>query len=354
MAAHFDPDAPADAHAGVFGLPHHFDSAACALLPVPFDATTSYRGGTSAGPHAIREASMQVDLHDLVFGPVHEAGIFMADASSDIQSLSRRARRLAAPIIDRGGAGADDAGYVREIDAAGERVNELTRSFCAKTFERGKIPGIVGGDHSCAYGAIEAACAQHADKPGGFGVLQVDAHLDLREAYEGFRWSHASVMHNVVRNLEGVKRLVAVGIRDIGRAELSAVSDSGGRIVAHFDQDWWRRLDGREPFRSLAMEAIEKLPKHVHVSFDIDGLDPALCPNTGTPVPGGLSFQQATCLLETLARSGRVITSFDLCEVRPGEGGGDVWDAAVGARTLYRLCGAACMSQDRLEHQSWS
>jgi len=345
----FDPDAPAGPHAGVFGLPHHFENAACVLAPLPFDATTSYRAGAADGPHAIREASGQVDLEDPVFGAVYEAGIFMADSSRDIRSLSAKARSLAAPIIERGGAGPRDAGYVREIDGAGERVNELARSFCEKAFEREKIPGIVGGDHACAYGAIAASAARFGKEEGGFGVLQIDAHLDLRDAYEGFQWSHASVMHNVATRLEDVARIVCVGVRDVGRREMEMVGASGERLIAHFDHDWWRRLDEGESFRSLAARAVEALPRRVHVSFDIDGLDPSLCPHTGTPVPGGLTHQQATCLLETLAACGRRVVSFDLCEVRPGPGQEDVWDAAVGARVLYRLCGAALLSQGRID-----
>ncbi|MGB3969170.1 MAG: arginase family protein, partial [Planctomycetota bacterium] len=204
----------------------------------------------------------------------------------------------------------------------------------AALFAAGKIPGIVGGDHSVPFGAIAAAAERHP----GLGILHVDAHADLRVAYEGFRWSHASIMDNVLRDVPGVQRLVQVGIRDFGGQELAAITGSGGRVVTHFDLQWQRRRFAGTTFDALCREAIDALPRTVWISFDIDGLDPALCPHTGTPVPGGLQFAEAAHLIGVLAQSGRRIVGFDLVEVAPGD---DEWDANVGARLLYKLCGAA-------------
>src|SRR5690606_7157725 len=203
-----------------------------------------------------------------------------------------------------------------------------------------RLPGIVGGDHSVPFGAIRAAA--EALRP--LGLLHVDAHADLRPAYEGFRWSHASILHNVVGELPGVERIVQVVVRDFSEQELRAIHDSDGRVVTWFGLDWRRRLLEGERLGDLLDQVLAPLPERVWVTFDVDGLEPALAPHTGTPVPGGLTFDEACLLLERLARSGRQVIGFDLCEVAPGEAG-DEWDAIVGARLLYKLCGAALVTR---------
>lgn len=339
----FDPNAPAQTGSGIFGLPHTRREARVVLLPVPFDATTSYGGGTSAGPGAIVAASMQVDLYDRQFGRVYERGIWMEPVNASIVELSREARRLAVPVIEKGGAGPEDAQTVSKVDAAGEELNAWVHSETAKVLAEGRVPGLVGGDHSTPFGAIRA-CAEHAAAKGeSLGILHVDAHMDLREAFEGFRWSHASIMYNVMSQIPEVSRLIQVGIRDFGEGELDVTIEQGKRITAHYDSDWAEEMAGGTPFMDLAARAIAELPKLVYISFDIDGLDPSLCPHTGTPVPGGLSFNQAVLLLKALKDSGRTVVGFDLVEVCPGPGAGEggvpEWDANVGARMLYKLCG---------------
>lgn len=344
----FDPNAAAALDSGIFGLPHTRDNARIVLLPVAFDATTSYGGGASAGPEAILAASAQVDLFDHQFGRIYEAGIFMMEPDSQIAESSLIARRLAEPIITKGHAEPNDADAVKRIDAACETVNEHTHAVFAHLLREGRIPGLVGGDHSTPFGAIRA-CAEHvaglSDGSAGLGVLQIDAHMDLREAFEGFAWSHASIMWNVLERIKGVSRLAQVGIRDYCEAEVEYARAQGGRVVTSFDFDWFSRMARGEFLLDLCREALDSLPRHVYVSFDIDGLDPALCPHTGTPVPGGFSFNGVSVLLQALAESGRVIVGFDLNEVSPGPDGADEWDANVGARALYKLCGAALRSQ---------
>lgn len=340
----FDPDAAAKPGSGIFGLPFTREESRLVLVPVPFDATTSYGGGAAGGPGAILAASAQVDLFDLQFGRVYEPGIFMEPIDESIRESSRRARALAAPIIEQGGVEPGDPAHrraIEQVNEAGEAVNRFVYERFSRILREGRIPGLVGGDHSTPFGAIRA-CAEHvgADS-GGLGVLQIDAHMDLRDAFEGFAWSHASIMFNVLRHVPGVRRLVQVGIRDFGEGEQAIARASDGRVVTHFDLDWSRRLMRGEKFEALCEEAVGALPKNVYVSFDIDGLDPALCPRTGTPVPGGLSFHQVAVLLETLARSGRRLAGFDLNEVSPSGVEGDEWDANVGARALYKLCGTA-------------
>ena len=331
----FDPNAQAASDSGIFGLPCKESESAIVLVPVPFAATVSYGGGAERGPDAVLAASRQVDLYDLQFGRIYERGIHLLAADPTLLPSHERARAL----VERRLAEPDkaDAAATAAIDAAGAHVNTVVRRETARILADGRIPGIVGGDHSVPYGAIAACAERHSD----LGVLHVDAHADLRESYEGFRWSHASIMDNVLRDVPGVQRLVQVGIRDFCEQEFSAIQRAKGRIVTHFDLEWQRRRFLGATFDSLCREAVEALPKHVYVSFDIDGLDPALCPHTGTPVPGGLQFAEAVHLIETLVRSGRRIVGFDVVEVAPGE---TEWDANVGARLLYKLCGAALQS----------
>lgn len=334
--ATFDPNAAAAPDSGVFGLPHTPDEAAVVLLPIPFEATTSYGGGAVDGPRAILEASRQVDLFDIETGRVYERGIAMIEEPASIRALNDEAKELARPIVAAGGVGEDPvllnaAKRVNEISA---QVNEWAYQHTKAWLDRGKIVGAVGGDHSVSFGVIKA----HAEKYKGLGLLHLDAHADLREAYEGFTFSHASIFHNVMTRIPEVGKLVQVGIRDLGDAEHQMIETSKGRIVTHFDAHLaQKRFDG-VPWNKIVAEIVEALPKHVYLTFDIDGLDPVLCPHTGTPVPGGLSFPEATALIAGVVKSGRKIVGFDLTEVAPDPDGGE-WDGNVGARLLYKMIG---------------
>ncbi len=341
----FDPNAAAPPDAGVFGLPHGPADALVVLIPVPFDATTSYRKGAADAPAAILEASKQVDLFDLETGRPYEVGIAMVGPDGDLARWNAEARDLAQKILDVGG----ELGGDPVLEAALARVNEISARVDERVYqgarrwlEAGKIVGVVGGDHAIPFGTIRA----HAERWPGLGVLHFDAHADLRDAYEGFARSHASIMHNVLAELPEVQRLVQLGVRDLCEQEYAAIEGSGGRVRSFFDVDLARARRDGEPFSKLAARIAEALPERVYVSFDIDALDPALCPHTGTPVPGGLSFHEASAVLEAVVRSGRTIVGFDLNEVAPGDGDDD-WDANVGARVLYKLVGWTLVSQGR-------
>lgn len=332
----FDPDAAGQPGSGIFGLPSTRAEARVVLMPVPFDATTSYGGGAAQGPEAILRASVQVDLYDLRLGRIYERGIFMEESDPRLREASAAARALAIPIIEKGGVGPGDEKSLARIDAAGELVNNVTYERTASVLREGKVPGLVGGDHSTPFGAIRA-CAEHA---GELGILHIDAHMDLRPAFEGFAWSHASILHNVLTRLPQVSGVVQIGIRDFGEGEMDFAVEQGRRVAVHYDQDWADAMARGESFADLVAGALRKLPESVYVTFDIDALDPSLCPHTGTPVPGGLSFAQAGHVIHALQQSGRRIVGFDLVEVCPGPDPQEPeWDANVGARVLYKLCG---------------
>lgn len=337
----FDPNAASGADSGLFGLPHGPEDSAIHVLGVPFEATTSYRGGTAHGPEAVLAASRQIDLFDLRFGKPYESGIWMAPLEGRFHAWNAAARALTEPIIEKGGAEDSDAGAVARINEIGDEINASVRAFFDERLSGGresKLPVLLGGDHSTPFGAI-AACA---DRYPGLAVLQFDAHADLRPAFEGFRWSHASIMHNVLQEIGNVSRIVQVGIRDLCEQEYEELRGPSP-VTALFEADLDRaRFDGRT--RALARETLMGLPDDIYISFDIDALDPTLCPNTGTPVPGGLRWDELMVWLEELRQSGKRVVGLDLNEVSPGPDGdpeGTSWDAIVGARLLYRLIGAA-------------
>jgi agmatinase len=339
----FDPSGPAAEGSGIYGLPHSPAEAEVVLIPVPFDATTSYKPGAADGPRAILEASRQVDLYDHETGRPYERGIALLDEHEEIRAWNREARAAAERVIAKGGVDPADpelAAAGALVDERSARVNHFVRATAERWLDAGKIVGAIGGDHAAPFGAIEA----HAARFPGLGVLHLDAHADLRTAYEGFAWSHASIMDNVVRRIPGVARLVQIGIRDLSEEESAAIAGSGGRIVTFFDADLATERMAGVPYAAQLDRVVSSLPANVYLSFDIDGLDPALCPHTGTPVPGGLSFHEASALVARVAHSGRRIVGFDLCEVAPGPEG-DQWDGNVGARLLYKMIGWALRSR---------
>ena len=333
----YDPNEPPPADAGLFGLPFTPEEAELVVVPVPWDATTSYRPGTAKGPAAIRTASHQLDLYDLDLGEPWRAGIAMLPIPEEISALNAAARADAERVIEVGGRVAGNAELgkaLSRVNEAGVKLNEHVYQAVDRQLRQGKRVAVLGGDHSVPFGAIKRHAEDHED----LAVLHIDAHADLRDAYEGFEWSHASIMHNVVKKIPHLTKLVQVGIRDFSKGEADFISASAGRIVTHFDWRLAERKADGATWTELCDEIIEVLPNWVYVSFDVDGLDPAFCPGTGTPVPGGLSFNEACLLIKRVVESGVTIVGFDLNEVAPGADGGE-WDANVGARLLYKLCG---------------
>lgn len=337
----FDPNSAGNEDAGIFGLRCSPQESAVVLIPVPFDATTSYRPGAANGPRAILQASCQVDLFDVETGIPFSSGIALLPEADEIKAWNKTARTAAERAM---GCRADEKARAGDLACVNElcgRVNERLHDEVAKRLDAGKLVGTVGGDHGCVYGAIAA----HAEHYPELGILHIDAHADLRHAYDGFEWSHASIMYNVCQRHPSVVRLVQVGVRDLCEEEREYIAASAGRIQTYYDAELMRGFFEGAPWAEQVTHIIEGLPEQVYVSFDIDGLDPSLCPNTGTPVPGGLSFNQAGYLLGAVVRSGRRIVGFDLVEVAPGPAG-DEWDGNVGSRILYKLIGWALKSQN--------
>lgn len=350
---HFNPDG-AGAPGTLFGLPFDPNNARLIIIPVPWEVTVSYAAGCAKGPEAVLKASSQVDLYQKDIPDAWKYGIALLPFPEKTARLSDSLRREAEAYIrklEQGEIAEDSpeaAEIIARIDTGCAEMNAWVQSEAAAWRSKGKTVALLGGDHSTPLGLIRDLAAAHQH----FGILQIDAHADLREAYEGFEYSHASIMYNALK-LPEVSKLVQVGIRDFCESEAKMIRDSGGRIETYFYPDLAARCFNGENRNDLFREIIEKLPKKVYISFDIDGLDPKLCPNTGTPVPGGFEFEEVNYLLTLLAASGREIIGFDLNEVSPGS---DVdaldhndWDGNVGARLLYRMCNLMGVSRGELK-----
>lgn len=335
----FDPNSIGISSNNIFGLPTNEDNAKLIILPIPWEVTVSYRNGTSKAPEKIAEASYQVDLCDLDAMNYWKEGYYMPEPNKDIIKKNDFLRHCAELIISNlseGNATIDNQQLSRklnEINKGGLELKEMIRAQALELYSRGKYVALLGGDHSTPLGLMMAAGEHY----GNFGILQIDAHADLRDAYEGFTYSHASVMFNALKEIPQLTKLVQVGIRDFCDEEYDIMTNNN-RVKTFFDNDIKNRMYEGETWKSICNDIVEQLPQQVYISFDIDGLDPKLCKNTGTPVQGGFETEQVQYLFKKVVESGRRIIAFDLNEVSCGEDSQDSIDASIGARILYRMC----------------
>lgn len=330
----FNPNDIGIPNGNFFGLPYTVGESETVLLPVTWDVTTSYASGTAKGPQAMLDASLQIDLFDELVPQVWKRKIATLPFNGEIENMNGRGRAMAEQVMESLAKGEDPAGLIHkvsEVNSLSERLNEYVYSTCRQYLDEGKRVGVVGGEHSVPFGYIMALAERYQD----FGILHIDAHADLRRAYEGFTYSHASIMYNVLDRIPQVSRICQVAVRDFCSDEYDIMC-SDGRVRSFTDRALHRDKFLGKSWDSICGNIIGVLPEKVYISFDIDGLSASLAPNTGTPVPGGLSFREVDYLLEKLSLSGREVIGFDLCEVAPGSEG--EWDANVGSRVLFRLC----------------
>jgi agmatinase len=330
----YDPSGIGVDNGNLLGLPFDYDSANIIVFGVPWEVTVSYGAGTAAGPQAVLDASRQLDLFDFDNPDGWKQGIFMAEIPQSIQQKSDELRQDATRIIQHmeQGEQVEDSPELVEllqtVNQEGEAVNQWLFEQSQTALKQGKRVAVIGGDHSVPLGNLRAIAQHHPN----FGILHIDAHADLREAYEGFEFSHASIMFNALK-LPQLSKLVQVGIRDLSHDEVKLIQQSNGRVSAYYDPMLKQKLYSGASWLEICKQIVAELPQQVYISFDVDGLDPKLCPNTGTPVPGGLELEQTFCLFREVIHSGRQIIGFDVVEVGDAE-----WDGNVGARIVYKLC----------------
>jgi agmatinase len=219
---------------------------------------------------------------------------------------------------------------LKEVNEGCAWMNKWVYESAKSLLNKNKQVGLLGGDHSIAFGLIKALAERNPE----FGILQIDAHCDLRKSYEGLDNSHGSIMYNVLENIPEVSKLVQLGIRDYCEAEWNYICNSEHRVITYFEKELKERHYEGDTWSHISDEIISQLPQKVYISYDVDGLDPKLCPHTGTPVPGGFDLEQLNFIFRKIRNSGRQIIGFDLCETGTSSNG---WDENVGSRILFKL-----------------
>lgn len=330
---------------GIFGLPFTAEESETIVIPVPWEATVSYHSGTAQGPQAILEASYQVDLFDPFLTDAWKYGIYYEKPNPKIFQKSNTTRKKVEKylkLLDKPKQEKFKKQLLKEINSECEWMNATVKKTTAHYLQQNKLVVLLGGDHSTPFGFIQSA-AEHF---GNFSLLQIDAHADLRKAYQGFQYSHASIMYNVLEQIDGVEKLVQVGIRDYCEEEYSFIQQHN-KVKTFFDKDIKHNMYRGDSWDRICNRIVKELGDKVYVSFDIDGLNPKLCPNTGTPVAGGFETDEVLYLLEKIVLSGRKIIAFDLNEVAPAKD--NDWDANVAARLLYRMINIAQKSRHNIK-----
>jgi len=328
--AAFDLNEPA-LNENLFGLPFEKEECDIHVLPAPWEVTVSYGAGTAEGPACITEASSQVDLYDERYPNGWQRGIWMHEVDATWATKNEALRAEAASYIQSYEQEAIDEGTTEQL----EHINSVCGQFhhwvyeqSAQILKQGKRLILLGGDHSTSLGALRASKEHYGD----FGILQIDAHADLRPAYEGFTYSHASIMWNALQE-DLASQLTIVGLRDYCHQEAEFIAKDD-RVTAFTEHGMRKVMFDGQTWSRVVRNIIDTLPENIYLSVDIDGFDPSLCPNTGTPVPGGLTLSEFLYLLDAILATGRKIIGADLVEVAPGN---DEWDANVGARVLYAI-----------------
>lgn len=290
----FDPNSAGNPNNNIFGLPFSEEDARLVLLPIPWEVTVSFGSGTARSAEQIMRASLQVDLFDPDIPDGWKQGFFLKEPDRKILLKSDYLRKEAELYIDyisKGDAVENNqfmCKTLKEVNEGGYFLNNWVYQQAKYLLDKNKIVGLLGGDHSTPLGFMKAIGEKHGD----FGILQIDAHCDLREAYEGFVYSHASIMYNALKEIPQLQKLVQVGIRDYSLGEQQFILQNAERIRTYFEREIRERRFEGETFKKISEEIIQQLPDKVYISFDIDGLDPKLCPNTGTPVPGGFQTEE--------------------------------------------------------------
>lgn len=269
-----------------------YEEAKAVIIPVPYDGTTSYRSGTREGPMAIIIASRNVETYDIELEcePLNNGVHTLSELEPDMR------------------------GPEETVNAVENVVNEVLKS--------GKLPVMLGGEHSLTFGAVKAAARKFSPE---FSVLQLDAHADLRDSYESTPFSHASVMRRVIN----IAPITQVGIRNVSAGEIDFIKAS-----RHDNIFWDHEISCDET--SWISDVIDTLKENVYVTIDLDAFDPAIMPAVGTPEPGGMTWRQAVKLFAALTEK-RNIIGFDVMELCPVPG--NIASDFFAAKLTFKLLG---------------
>ena len=303
------------------------------IYPVPWDVTTTFGSGTHAGPNQIQSIWHQLDHSH----PFHESPISVSFLlpNQHIIDLQSQFKDKSCQIIQKLNQG-ESLTKKDQLDLS--KINQACKASFDYVYDdtlaliKKKDPFILcGGEHGVGLGYVKAL--GHAFD--SFSVLQIDAHMDCRISYFGYDYSHASVITHYA-SMPHVNTITQVGIRDYDQQERLFQEQHQTPFHLFLDYDIHRNLMMGDAFYTVVMKIINTLSSRVFISLDVDGLAPYLCPNTGTPVPGGLSYNQLVFLFEELAKQKQIVGA-ELVEVSDTKN--SVWNANVGARLLQLMAG---------------
>lgn len=278
------PGAPGASSQGFLGLPaelRELSRARLVVLPIPWEATVSWGSGTRDGPAALIAASQQVELYD--------------EELNDEPALRWGVHTLPPLACDY---------------PSGEAMMEGIAGAVAPLVSTGKLPLCLGGEHSISAGIVRGV---RRALPGSLTVVQIDAHADLRDSYEGERFSHACAMRRILEENPGPT--VQIGIRSFSAEEAAFIRSTRGRVNV-FTMSRIERTAHADLLREI--EGLVK-GRDVYLTIDVDGLDPSIVPATGTPEPGGLGWRQALDIVRTVASASRIV-AMDCVELAPSPG----------------------------------
>jgi len=299
----FDPNGVSIANNNLFGLPYTNENAELIIIPVPWEVTVSFKCGTARAPEQILRASLQVDLYDSQFQNSWKKGVYMEPVDKKMllkNDFLRKENELYLNFINSGEKIETNkfmCKTLREVNEGCAMITDWVYQKCIDQLNKGKKVGLLGG--------------------------------------EGLDHSHGSIMYNVLNSFPNVTKLIQLGIRDYCEAEWNYVCESEFRVITYLEREIRERQFEGATWAQLSDEIVNQLPQNVYISYDIDGLDPKLCPHTGTPVPGGFEMEQLSYLFKKILNSGRKIIGFDLSETGTSKDG---WDENVGARVLFKMC----------------
>ncbi len=274
-------------YGGITGSYSDLESSRFVIIPVPYDLTTSYLSGTRKGPYAVIEASTHLELYDEELG------------------------------IETFLAGIHTLPFIEPVTSSPEAMVERVAEVCRAMLDKGKVPVMIGGEHSLTIGMVKSLKSCYPD----LSVIQLDAHADMRDSYEGSRYNHACVGRRVFET----SYLKQIGIRSLSREEAEYIESSKVDVVYADD------------LHSISDEDIlNGLKDHVYISIDLDVLDPSIMPSVGTPEPGGLKWEDLLRIVRLVAET-RHVVGFDVVELSPIPG--FVSPDYLAAKLIYRSIG---------------
>ncbi|MEL6539202.1 MAG: arginase family protein [Bacteroidota bacterium] len=333
----------------LFGTSCTPSEASVVVIPIPWGVTAPSRSSAALGPDHILKASYQVKSFPTAYANGTKLGIAMLPIPHNWKMISDSLRHHTLGHIHAVESGSSilkfKASLAKKVDQYAYELKEQTKVRAHTYLKQEKMVVTLGGDHSTSLGLIEAM----ADHYNNMGILHIGANPAMHQAYQGVKHSHASTIYNVLE-LAHVVQVVQIGLRDCTPEEQRMVQLHEGRVHPFYHSSLKQQQLQGATWHELCMPIIKLLPDRVYINFNINGLDPKLCPSTGAPVPNGLELDEVYYLIDNIVKAGKQIVGADLCEVAPGENMD--WDAQVGSRVLQYLCMAIGASQGKLTSKS--